>query len=47
MAEHFFYYYYCYYWGGICFIEIAEVKHDWGFISLKRPKEGTVGNSFY
>ena len=32
---------------GIYFIEIAEIRYSWGFISSKRPKECTAGNSFY
>ena len=32
---------------GIYIIEIAEIRYVWGFISLKRPKEGIAGNLFY
>ena len=27
-----------FYWKEIDFIEIAEIRYDWGFIPLKRPK---------
>ena len=31
----------------IYFIEIAEIKYGWVFISLKRPKFGRTGDLFH
>ena len=35
-----------FYWKENHFIEIAEIRHRWGFISLKKPKWGTAGIHF-
>ena len=32
---------------GIYFIENAEIRYGWGFISLKRPKFGRTGDLFH
>ena len=32
---------------GIYVIENAEVRYGWGFISLEKPKQGTMKDLFY
>ena len=32
-----------FYWKEIYFTEIAEIRYGWRFVSLKKPKQSTVG----